>query len=105
MGVARRSDPALLAGAIGVAVAGVELLAWSVVAGGLAVVAVVVGSRLVARIPVASRRVVLVTLLAAGALALAAVAPAGADDPAKTAIRALGALSLGWAAWLLRRPR
>ena len=100
----RRGDPVLLAGAVGVAVAGVELLSWSVIAGAVGIVAIVGGARLLPRVPLHRRRDLLVLLLAAGAVALAVLAAVVAAEPARTAGRALGAACFAYSAWRLRRP-
>lgn len=104
MGVSRpRNDPVLLAGAVGVAIAAVELLSWSVIAGAVGVVCIVAGSRLYGRVPARRRRGVLVALLTAGAVALAALAALDAAEAARTAGRALGAACFALAAWRLSR--
>jgi hypothetical protein len=99
----RRNDPALLGGAVGVAVAGVELLSWSVIAGAVGVVALLGAARLSGRVPAHRRRDLLVGFLAAGAVALAVLAAVDAAEIARTAGRALGAACFAFAAWRLRR--
>lgn len=104
VGQPRRNDPVLLAGALGVAVAGVELISWTVVAGAVAIVLLFAGSRLLARVPSHLRRRLVVALLAAGAVALAVLAAVDAAEAARTAGRAFGASCFAWAAWRLRQP-